>query len=311
MKKNTIISILKKIKEVKPSNLWVLTTKKIIIKSKYCLVCGSIFHPRKTESKKQWNSRACCSRECADKNKINKPSKQRGIKRSKETIEKIRIAGIGRRHTEETKKKIKEHHFWTGRKRGKQSPEHIEKIRQAKLGKTTKAKGVPRPQVRGEKNWKWIEDRTKLKRYTGCEERRSPAYKSWVKEVKDRDGWKCRVCGGKEKLRAHHIIPFRESEELKYNTNNGITPCKTHHPIKRDDEIRLIPYFQGLVEVKSNNLSTKQNDAIVEELKQQLDTALDMKDFERAKQINQDIIDIAGYGVDYDIFLDEDPNYED
>jgi len=58
-------------------------------------------------------------------------------------------------------------------------------------------------------------------------------------------------------------------------------------------------------------MSNKTNDQIAEELKQQLDTALDMKDFNRAKQINQDIIDIAGYGVDYDIFLEEDPNYED
>ena len=47
-------------------------------------------------------------------------------------------------------------------------------------------------------------------------------------------------------------------------------------------------------------MSKKQNDAIVEELKQQLDTALDMKDFVRARQINKDIIDICGYGVEFD-----------
>jgi len=53
-------------------------------------------------------------------------------------------------------------------------------------------------------------------------------------------------------------------------------------------------------------MSNKTNDQIAEELKQQLDTALDMKDFNRAKQINQDIIDIVGYGIEYEEDFEED-----
>lgn len=65
----------------------------------------------------------------------NKPRK-RGYKRkghSDETKEKLRIANTGRKHTEETKNKIRENH---------KSPDVIEKIRNANLGKsqTTESK---------------------------------------------------------------------------------------------------------------------------------------------------------------------------
>jgi hypothetical protein len=37
---------------------------------------------------------------------------------------------------------------------------------------------------------------------------------------------------------------------LRYNINNGITLCQFHHPRKRVEEQRLIPFFQNMVEVK-------------------------------------------------------------
>ena len=58
-------------------------------------------------------------------------------------------------------------------------------------------------------------------------------------------------------------------------------------------------------------MSNKTNDQIAEELKQQLDTAVDMKDFARADEINSRIIDLLGYGIDFDDQREEDPNYED
>jgi protein-arginine kinase activator protein McsA len=58
-------------------------------------------------------------------------------------------------------------------------------------------------------------------------------------------------------------------------------------------------------------MSQKENDIIVEELKEQLDTAIDLKDWERAKEINERIYELVGYKVDYDIFLEVEPNYED
>ena len=76
-----------------------------------------------------------------------------------------------------------------------------------------------------------------------------PLQKGWRKAVKNRDGWKCRIannnCFGK--LEAHHILPWSEFPELRYEVNNGITLCHAHHPRKRSDVAKLSPYFQDLV----------------------------------------------------------------
>jgi hypothetical protein len=111
--------------------------------------------------------------------------------------------------------------------------------------------GIKRPQQSGEGHFRWISDRTKLKRYTGCEERRSPAYKDWRKKVCDRDEWKCKInnndCAGK--IEVHHILSFKKYPELKYEVNNGICLCKNHHPRKRIQETILINYFKKLIAV--------------------------------------------------------------
>ena len=52
-----------------------------------------------------------------------------------------------------------------------------------------------------------------------------------------------------------------------------------------------------------------ENERWAEEMKQQLFTALDHKDYLRAREINKEIIQLVGYGIEYD--EPEDPNYED
>lgn len=103
----------------------------------------------------------------------------------------------------------------------------------------------------GEKHPRWIKDRTKLKRYIGSNERRSPIYKDWRINVLIRDNYKCKLkgkdCSGK--VEVHHILSWREYPELRYKTNNGITLCHAHHPRKRAKEKRLIPKFKELVSV--------------------------------------------------------------
>lgn len=77
------------------------------------------------------------------------------------------------------------------------------------------------------------------------------AYMEWRKKVKDRDNWKCRIADKncKGKLESHHILPWRDHPELRYEINNGITLCHAHHPRKRAEEKRLSPYFQEIVSV--------------------------------------------------------------
>lgn len=98
---------------------------------------------------------------------------------------------------------------------------------------------------------RWVSDRTKLQRYSNAkDDRRSSAYREWRHKVKIRDGFKCKIanqdCSGR--LEVHHILSYTSYPELKYELNNGIALCSAHHPKKRDEENKLIPYFQGLLE---------------------------------------------------------------
>lgn len=130
-------------------------------------------------------------------------------KRTPEIRNKMRIANLGFRPTEETRKK---------------------------LSLATSGKNNPR----------WIEDRTKLKK---ADDRRTTAYMDWAKSIKNRDGWRCRLKNNEcsEKLQAHHIFNWTDHPELRYIINNGITLCKVHHPLKWDEEKRMIPIFQELI----------------------------------------------------------------
>jgi hypothetical protein len=55
----------------------------------------------------------------------------------------------------------------------------------------------------------------------------------WKKRVKERDHFKCQICGKKlepKNCHAHHIIP-RQIRGLRWDVNNGITLCYNHHKI--------------------------------------------------------------------------------
>lgn len=129
------------------------------------------------------------------------------------------------------------------------SAETKAKISLKKLGR--KAPWVKGYQ-KGEKHFRWIADRTQLKRFSKQGERRTSAYFYWRKQVWERDNYKCKIanndCDGR--IEAHHILSWRDHAELRYQINNGITLCHFHHPRKRVDEERLSPYFQGLVTAK-------------------------------------------------------------
>lgn len=102
---------------------------------------------------------------------------------------------------------------------------------------------------KGEKAWNWIHDRSKLKKYNGHKERRSPLYREWRKNIWLRDNFKCKMdnpeCKGR--IEAHHILSFSKFPELRYQINNGITLCHFHHPRRREEEKRLVPVFNNLL----------------------------------------------------------------
>src|SRR4030042_5115594 len=131
----------------------------------------------------------------------------------------------GRKHTKEARKKMSEE------RKGKKCPWTSERMR----GLT------------GEKAPNW--------RGGNCikkNERNDSLYQYWVGQVKKRDKGICKInnqdCSGY--CIVHHILPWRDYQELRYEINNGITLCQFHHPRKRMEEQKLIPFFQNLVEVK-------------------------------------------------------------
>ncbi|MDD5006542.1 MAG: HNH endonuclease signature motif containing protein, partial [Candidatus Omnitrophica bacterium] len=89
---------------------------------------------------------------------------------------------------------------------------------------TSKLKNRKRPDLTGKNNGNWIEDRTKLAQK---QERNDSRYQDWRKQILKRDNYQCKICGLKmtkeHKLVVHHILPWIDYPEERYNINNGIT----------------------------------------------------------------------------------------
>lgn len=153
---------------------------------------------------------------------------------------------IRKPHSEETKLKMS-----LASKGHKKSIVHRKALSEAKLKNPVRYwLGKERLAMRGENNPRWIVDRTKLKgRHE--EERGTPAHRDWSRQVKNRDGWKCKISNGdcSGRVESHHILGWKSHPELRYEINNGITLCHFHHPRKREDEKRLVAEFQALVAV--------------------------------------------------------------
>lgn len=174
----------------------------------------------------------------------NKVEARKGYKHSKETLEKIRQSNIGKKRSEETKNKIRLVHL--GKKDGKRSEETKKKMSVALKGKKksivhcqniSKAKkikpnrywlGKKRLSMSGDKNWRWIKDRTAvLERHRI---RGSLEWKEWRSKVFERDKYTCQECGASGVyIEPHHIVPIRSDRENLFNTKNGITLCRPCH----------------------------------------------------------------------------------
>lgn len=96
-------------------------------------------------------------------------------------------------------------------------------------------------------HWNYMLDRLKVRKSEA--HKYDTTYKIWMKEVKQRDQWQCQLanqdCHGP--VEAHHILPWSQFPQSRYNINNGITLCRRHHPRRRTDEIRFAASFMNLV----------------------------------------------------------------
>lgn len=148
-----------------------------------------------------------------------------GRKFSASHREKLRIAGLGKTASEETRRKLhlirkgtqigEKNHFY-----GKHhSGETKKKISLTHLGK-------PNFSARGKNHPCWKGGITPL----NVKIRTSPEGILWRKSVFERDHFTCRFCGkvGGE-LNADHIKPFSLFPELRFAIDNGRTLCVPCH----------------------------------------------------------------------------------
>lgn len=76
-----------------------------------------------------------------------------------------------------------------------------------------------------------------------------PEYKKFRNKVRQRDHNKCRWpgCGTSKKLQVHHIRKWHDFPTLRYAQSNGITLCRRHHDIVKNNEESYAPLFIRIV----------------------------------------------------------------
>lgn len=176
--------------------------------------------------------------------RINLSKANKGKKLSEDHKRKIGLKSKGRKHSEYTKKIISE----KGIKRFK-SPIEIEKLRLYNLGKKLSEEhkkkigdGNRGKKISMETRIKHSLRQTKEKEFTGFKTpenkriRLSEKYKNWREQVFSRDDYTCQkencnYCGNKKGvyLHPHHIKKFSKYVSLIFNIDNGITYCKNYH----------------------------------------------------------------------------------
>ena len=187
----------------------------------------------------------------------------KGRPQSAESRRKISEARKGMVFSEETRRRIGE--ASRGRKQSEDTiSKRVEKLKgqkrtftdewRANMSKAQKGRISP---MKGKKMPKAVIEKIRATKLAGREPVKSEKkhldtrYKEWMRAVKNRDGWQCRIANGdcSGRLEAHHILNWVDYSELRYKVNNGITLCQAHHPRGRAEEKRLILTFKELVTV--------------------------------------------------------------
>ena len=74
------------------------------------------------------------------------------------------------------------------------------------------------------------------------ESKQSAKCKEWTKKVKERDGFKCIFCECEKTIHAHHIKPWKDYPELRFDMNNGISLCGSCHAKEEGFKLGQTPW---------------------------------------------------------------------
>lgn len=194
----------------------------------------------------QKGNRARAEREGSKCNTCNK----KGRKHTEETKRKIAAKSKGRKHSDEARRKMSEAN--KGKKLSEETKRRMSQSRKGRVHSeetrrrmSESAKGKKLSEERKRK----IGDRYRGKRLP--EETRirmsiahggdgvldkpfdSHRLRMWGNEIKDRDGC-CRYCFSEDDLEAHHKLPKSKHPDVMYDLWNGITLCKTCHLVAHE-----------------------------------------------------------------------------
>ncbi len=102
----------------------------------------------------------------------------------------------------------------------------------------------------GERSGLWNPNREEVK--NNRSRPKQGQYQEWRRFVLERDKHSCRLKGSKCAgiLEVHHILPWKDFPEERYNKENGITLCFHHHPRKRDKVKAMEKLFQRIISSK-------------------------------------------------------------
>jgi len=171
----------------------------------------------------------------------------RGVKKSPETIARMKAAQKGKAKSQETKEKISQSLKgrkmpWVAEQNRKRVYSESQKHARSRQRKLEWKKGIRKSGYkhsdearkhnadahRGEKAYNWKSDRTF--RLQSMQFRSSPENREWRNQVFKRDEYTCQECGARGVyLEPHHIIPLKVDWDKKTEINNGITLCRPCH----------------------------------------------------------------------------------
>lgn len=154
----------------------------------------------------------------------------KGVIRSEDFKEKCRKRQLGKRMSEQTKKRMS-----LALKKYIHTEEHNKKVSESKIGTKNYMYGK-KPSIstrlkmsiahKGARSYLWRGGINKINDTI----RKSVQYKIWREAVFKRDNYKCIWCGKKgSSLNADHIKPFAYHPELRFDVNNGRTLCLGCH----------------------------------------------------------------------------------
>lgn len=137
-----------------------------------------------------------------------------------------------------TKTSFKKGHIRSVESRLKQSKTMKGRINWLAIKKMNSPESNKKKGHKGEKNPKWIKDRTKLKQY-----RYNTEEKWFIRDIIKERNYKCELTGNGGQLSVHHIKPVWKYSEERFNKNNCIV-------IKKDIHL----FFHKLYGFKSDEL---------------------------------------------------------